>query len=89
MLKLIDFYADWCAPCKIMAPIISEIEKEFAGKVEVVKINVDAEVDTASKYNVLSIPTYVFEKSGKEIDRLIGARSKSELSQLINKYLVD
>lgn len=87
MLKLIDFYADWCAPCKIMTPILEEIEKEFAGKLEISKIDVDANPDLAAKYSVLSIPTYVFEKENSEIERLIGARPKTEFVKVIQNHL--
>ncbi len=87
MVKLIDFYANWCAPCKMMAPIIEEIEKEFASTIKVTKVNVDENLELASKYNVLSIPTYVLEKDDKEVERVVGARSKAELVQLIQRYL--
>lgn len=87
MLKLLDFYADWCAPCKIMAPVLEEIEREFQGKIELVQIDVDQETDLASKYSVLSIPTYILEKDGAEVDRLVGARPKNNLSQIIHKHL--
>lgn len=87
MLKLIDFYADWCAPCKIMSPIIEEIEKELEGKIQIEKIDVDANIDTASKHNVLSIPTYVIEKDGEEVERFIGARPKDQVLQILQKYL--
>ncbi len=86
MLKLIDFYADWCGPCKMMAPVIEELEKEFAGKVTFEKINIDRETEKASQYGVMSIPTYVLEKDGKEAERLIGARPKEEFIALFQKH---
>lgn len=84
VVKLLDFYADWCGPCKIMDPIIDEIVKDLGGKFELEKINVDAETDKASKYGVMSIPTYVIEKDGKEVGRKIGVTSKSDLVQLLS-----
>lgn len=86
MLKLIDFWAEWCAPCKIMTPILEDVEKEFLTKLEIVKINVDENPELASKYGVLSIPTYVFEKENVEVERLIGARPKAEIAQIIQKH---
>lgn len=81
--KVIDFYADWCGPCQMMKPVIEELEKELAGKVEFVKVNVDEDQATASKYGVMSIPTFVIEKDGKEIDRKIGFVPKEELLKLV------
>lgn len=86
MIKLMDFYAEWCGPCKMMAPIIEELEKEFAGKVTFEKINIDRETDKASQYSVMSIPTFVLEKDGKEAERLIGARPKEEFTALFQKH---
>lgn len=83
-VKLLDFYADWCGPCKIMDPLIEEIIKELGAKIAFEKINVDAESDKASKYGVMSIPTYIIEKDGKEVGRKIGVTSKSDLVQLLN-----
>lgn len=82
-VKLVDFWAVWCSPCKIMEPVIEEIEKEFKGKIEIVKINVDDNAEMASKYGVMSIPTYVVEKDGKEVGRKVGVTSKAELVKLI------
>lgn len=82
MMKFIDFWAPWCGPCKIMNPIVEELEKEFKD-VEFEKVNVDEKGDIASKYGVMSIPTFVVEKDGKEIDRKIGAVGKDELVKLL------
>ena len=84
MIQLIDFWAPWCNPCKMMAPVIEELEKELAGKVEFVKVDVDENQADASKYGVMSIPTVVVLKDGKEVGRKIGAASKAELLKLIN-----
>lgn len=87
MLKLIDFWAEWCPPCKMMDPIVGEIEKEFKGKVEVVKIDVDKEQKKSEKYEIFSIPTYILEKNGKEIDRITGARRKEEFKGWLRGHL--
>lgn len=84
MVKLLDFWAPWCGPCRIMNPIIEELEKELAGKVEVVKINVDEKPEEASKYGVMSIPTYIVLKDEKEVGRKIGVTSKEDLLKLVN-----
>ena len=80
---LVDFYADWCGPCKMLAPVFEALEEEIAnelqGKVKVGKINVDENQDLAMEYNVMSIPTMIIFKQGKEEKRLVGLRSKSEL----------
>lgn len=86
MIKLLDFWATWCGPCKFMEPIIEDLEKELAGKIEIQKIDVDQEQDLAAKYQVMSIPTYVVEKDGKEVDRIIGATSKDNLHAALTKH---
>ena len=79
---LVDFYADWCGPCNAMAPVIEELAKELGGKVKVGKINVDENPDIAVEYNVMSIPTLIVFKNGKEEKRLVGLRNKEELINL-------
>ena len=86
MLKLIDFYADWCPPCKTMSPIIKDLEKEYEGKIVFEEVNVDRENERASRYGVLSIPTFVLEKDGQEVERLIGARPKEEFVSAFQKH---
>ncbi len=76
---LVDFYADWCGPCNAMAPVIEELAKELEGKAKVGKINVDENSDIAVEYNVMSIPTLIIFKNGKEEKRLVGLRDKEEL----------
>lgn len=82
-VKLLDYWASWCQPCHIMEPVIEELEKELAGKVEIIKINVDDKPDEAQKYGVMSIPTYIVLKEGKEIGRKIGVTAKDELLKLL------
>ena len=76
---LVDFYADWCGPCNAMAPVIEELAKELEGKAKVGKVNVDENSDIAVEYNVMSIPTLIIFKNGKEEIRLVGLRDKEEL----------
>lgn len=83
-LKLLDFWAPWCGPCQMMKPIIEELEKELAGKVEFQEINVDEDQQTASKYGVMSIPTFVLLKDDNEVGRRIGFTAKEDLLKLIN-----
>ena len=87
MIELLDFYADWCGPFKVMVPVIEEVEKEVAGKMSVKKINVDTEAATAQKFGVLSIPTYIVLKDGQEVDRFIGAQPKDDFLNKIRSHL--
>lgn len=80
---LVDFYADWCGPCNAMAPVIEELDTELNGKAKVGKINVDENSDIAVEYNVMSIPTLIVFKNGKEEKRLVGVRDKEELLRLL------
>ena len=80
---LVDFFSDWCGPCKMMAPIVEELATELDGKVKVGKINVDENSDIAVEYNVMSIPTLIVFKNGKEEKRLVGVRDKEELLRLL------
>ena len=79
---LVDFYAEWCGPCNAMSPVIEELAKELEGKAKVGKINVDENSDIAVEYNVMSIPTLIVFKNGKEEKRLVGLRDKEELLNL-------
>ena len=84
-LVLVDFYAEWCGPCKMLAPIIHEIKEELKDKVYVIKVNVDEEEDLSTKFNIFSIPTLVLIKDGKEIDRKIGYNTKQIIVDWINR----
>ena len=85
-IQLVDFYADWCGPCIVMKPVIDEIEKELAGKIEVKKINVDENQYEANKYGVMSIPTYLVLKDGREVERFVGAQSKEVMKNKIFQH---
>lgn len=80
---LIDFYADWCGPCKMMAPVVEEVAEELEGKIKVGKVNVDDNQDLAMKYGIMSIPTLVVIENGKAVKTLVGFRSKQELKNLL------
>ena len=86
-LVLIDFFATWCGPCKMLSPIISEIANEYSDSVKVCKVNVDENQDLALKYNIMSIPTLVFVKEGKVLKSSVGFCPKSELENIINYLL--
>lgn len=80
---LIDFWASWCGPCKMMSPVIDKIAEEMGDTVKVCKINIDEEQNLAVKYNVMSIPTFVVLKNGKEVSRSVGVQDKSEIIDMI------
>jgi len=81
---VVDFFATWCGPCKMIAPIIEEVAKEYEGKAKVGKVDVDASPNTAGQFSVQSIPTLVFFKDGKEVDRVIGFQGKDALKAKID-----
>jgi thioredoxin 1 len=77
---LVDFWATWCGPCRAIAPIIEELAGEYEGKVKIAKLDVDENQQTASKYNVRSIPTLLFFQNGKVVDQIVGSAPKSALA---------
>lgn len=81
---LIDFWAEWCGPCKMIAPMIDELASEYEGKAKVVKINIDNEGDLAARFSVNSIPTLLIIKDGEEAKRFIGVTPKSEISAALD-----
>lgn len=84
---IIDFWAPWCAPCSMIAPLIEQLAEEYAGKVKVCKLNVDDSPEVASKYRVMSIPTLLIIKSGEVADQIVGAVSKNVIKEKIEQYL--
>ena len=85
-LAIVDFYADWCGPCKMMAPIVDALATEYEGTVKIGKLNVDDSMGIAQKYRVMSIPTIIFFKNGEAVDTIVGAVSKEQLVEKINQY---
>ncbi len=83
-IVLLDFWASWCGPCKMLSPIVDEVAEELGDTAKVGKINVDEESDLASKFQVMSIPTLVVIKDGKEVKRSVGVISKDEIKNLVN-----
>jgi thioredoxin 1 len=86
-LSMVDFWAVWCGPCRIVAPIVEQLADEYAGKVTVGKLDVDSNQRTASQYNVRSIPTILFFKEGKVVDQVIGAVPRAALESKIKQHL--
>ena len=84
---LVDFWAEWCGPCKVIAPILEEISTEQAGKVQIAKLNIDENLDVTRRYDVMSIPTLILFKDGEPALRVVGARGKAQLLQEIEAYL--
>ena len=84
---LVDFWATWCGPCRMIAPIVEEIANQYAGKVLVAKVDVDEMGELAQRYRIMNIPTLMLFKQGQLVDKAIGARPKSALEQMLNKAL--
>lgn len=84
---LVDFYADWCGPCKMIAPIVEQLAGEFEGKVKIGKLDVDASGATAQSYRVMSIPTLLIFKNGEVVDTIVGAVPKNQLEAKLNAVL--
>lgn len=84
---LVDFWAPWCGPCRMIAPLIDELAVQYAGKIRCVKLNTDDSPGVATEYGIRSIPTVMIFKNGKKVDTVIGAVPKSTLTSTIDKYL--
>jgi thioredoxin 1 len=86
-LVLVDFWAPWCGPCRMIGPILEKLSKEFEGKAEILKVNVDDHSDIAAKFKITSIPTIIFFKNGQVVEQVVGALPQVQLNQKIKKYL--
>lgn len=87
-LVLVDFWAEWCAPCKMIAPIVEEIANEYADRLKVGKLNVDYNPKTAMKYGIMSIPTLMLFQNGRVVEQIVGAMPKRNLLARLEKYLL-
>ncbi len=86
-VAVVDFWAEWCGPCRMVGPIVEEIAKEYDGKAVVGKVDVDNNPETAMKYGIRSIPTILFIKNGNVVDKQVGAVPKAQLVDILNKHL--
>ncbi|RHP30737.1 thioredoxin [Lachnotalea sp. AF33-28] len=84
---LVDFYADWCGPCKMLAPIVEDLAAEYADRIKIGKLNVDQNMETAAKYGVQSIPTLILFKGGEAVKTVVGLQSKAALTQILDSVL--
>ena len=80
---LVDFYATWCGPCKMLAPILEDVNKEVSDNVLIAKLDIDNALDVAKEYGVMSVPTMIIFKNGKEIERLVGLRQKTQILEVL------
>ena len=85
-LAVVDFWATWCAPCRMIAPILDQLATEYSGKAKVTKLDVDTNIRTASRFNVRSIPTILFFKDGQLVDQIVGAVPKPRLEEVFKKH---
>lgn len=84
---LVDFWATWCGPCRMIAPVVEEISNEYAGTLKVGKVDVDANSKVASQFGIMSIPTIMIFKNGKVMEQVVGALSKGQLKSMIDSYI--
>ena len=86
-LAVVDFWAEWCGPCRMLGPVIDQLAEQLGDKVLVGKVNVDQEQELAIRFGVMSIPTVVFLKNGEEVERLVGVMPPAKYTELVEKYL--
>jgi len=86
-LVLVDFYADWCGPCRMLTPVLEEVGKDLSGRASIAKIDIDKAQGTATSYQVTSIPTLILFKDGQEVGRLVGLRDKDTIKEFVESHL--
>ncbi len=84
---LVDFWAPWCGPCRMLAPVVEELAKEYAGKVRVAKLNTDEHPNAATRYKISAIPTLLFFKGGKVVEQLVGVHSKADIKKTLDSLV--
>lgn len=84
---LVDFWAQWCGPCRAVGPVMDELADEYNGRVKISKVNVDEEGELAAKYRIMSIPTVMLFKNGEVVEKIIGAKSKNEFASILEKNI--
>ncbi|HEH2603267.1 TPA: thioredoxin [Staphylococcus aureus] len=86
-VQLVDFWATWCGPCKMIAPVLEELAADYEGKADILKLDVDKNPSTAAKYEVMSIPTLIVFKDGQPVDKVVGFQPKENLAEVLDKHL--
>ncbi|HBG3081469.1 TPA: thioredoxin [Staphylococcus aureus] len=86
-VQLVDFWATWCGPCKMIAPVLEELAADYEGKADILKLDVDENPSTAAKYEVMSIPTLIVFKDGQPVDKVVGFQPKENLVEVLDKHL--
>ena len=84
---MVDFWAEWCRPCHMLAPTVAEIAQDYAGKLKVMKLNIDEAMDSTSRYRVQGIPTLLLFKDGQVVEQIVGARPKDEITKALERHL--
>lgn len=86
-VALVDFWAPWCGPCKMVAPIIEKLAEEYEGKAKIAKVNTDENEDLSIRFDIMSIPTLIVFKNGQAVDKMVGANSKQAIADRLEKWL--
>lgn len=86
-VALVDFWAPWCGPCKMVAPVIEKLAEEYEGKAKIAKVNVDENEELSNRFDIMSIPTFIIFKNGQAVDKMVGANSKQAIEDRLGKWL--